>query len=75
MGLLSTTGSNLSAQDEKLTKEEIQELKEYFDWEQSTFKNPIINPQYNNSENLKAVNKKSHGKNKLPFLWMYMTKF
>ena len=24
MGLLSTTGSNLSAQDEKLTKEEIQ---------------------------------------------------
>ena len=58
MGLLSTSGSNLSAQDEKLTKEEIQELKEYFDWEQSTFKNPIINPQYNNSENLKAVNKK-----------------
>ena len=49
MGLLSTTGSNLSAQDEKLTKEEIQELKEYFNWEQSTFKNPIINPQYNNS--------------------------
>lgn len=37
MGLLSTTGSNLSAQDEKLTKEEIQELKEYFNWEQSTF--------------------------------------
>lgn len=58
MGLLSTTGSNLSAQDEKLTKEEIQELKEYFNWEQSTFKNPIINPQYNNSENLKAVDKK-----------------
>lgn len=58
IGLLSTAGSNLSAQDEKLTKEEIQELKEYFDWEQSTFKNPIINPQYNNSENLKAVNKK-----------------
>lgn len=26
MGLLSTAGSNLSAQDEKLTKEEIQEL-------------------------------------------------
>ena len=58
MGLLSTAGSNLSAQDEKLTKEEIQELKEYFNWEQSTFKNPIINPQYNNSENLKAVDKK-----------------
>lgn len=62
MGLLSTAGSNLSAQDEKLTKEEIQELKEYFDWEQSTFKNPIINPQYNNSENLKAVNKKAMGR-------------
>lgn len=62
MGLLSTAGSNLSAQDEKLTKEEIQELKEYFNWEQSTFKDPIINPQYNNSENLKAVDKKAMGR-------------